>query len=258
MLVRRLSVVLALLGAALLMMALAAACGGSGGTEEETASGSEAAASAPTRTAEQRSGKFLTEAQKTDFKQWTEPPAMTIDPNKKYRAIVRTKGAIEFVIELYAKEAPMTVNNFVFLAREGFYDGVIFHRVIGGFVAQTGDSTGTGTGGPGYAFDNEFSPNARHSEPGMVAMANRGLVNGKGTNGSQWYVIYTPQPQLDGLNPDGSPKDCAAPDTSCHTVFGKVVEGMFVIRALSPRQPGDEKEVRPADTIDTITIEEVP
>jgi len=255
MLTRRLPAVLALVGMAVLVMALAAACGGG---EEETASGSEseAAASTPTRTAEQKSGQFLTEAEKTNVKQWTEPPAMVIDPNKKYRAVVRTKGAIEFVIELFAKEAPMTVNNFVFLAREGFYDGVIFHRVIGGFVAQTGDPTGTGKGGPGYAFDNEFSPMARHSEPGMVAMANRGLVNGKGTNGSQFYIIYTPQPQLDGLNPDGSPKDCAAPGTSCHTVFGKVVEGMFVIRALSPRQPDDQKEVRPADTIDTITIVE--
>ena len=234
-----------------------AACGG-GGEETTTSGESEVAASAPTRTAEQKSGEFLTEAEKTNIKQWAEPPPMTIDPNKKYRAIVRTKGAIDFVIELYAKEAPMTVNNFVFLAREGFFDGVIFHRVIGGFVAQTGDPTGTGTGGPGYSFDNEFSPNARHNDIGMVAMANRGLVNGKGTNGSQWYVAYRPLPQLDGLNPNGSPKDCGAPGTSCHTVFGKVVEGMFVIKALSPRGPGDEKVVRPADTIDTITIEELP
>ena len=136
----------------------------------------------------------------------------------------------EITIELYPKEAPLTVNNFTFLAKEGFYDGVTFHRVIPNFMAQTGDPTGTGRGDPGYKIDNEFHPNLRHDGPGVVAMANSGARGGQGTNGSQFYITFSAQPHLDGLNPDGSPKDCTR--ESCHPVFGQVVSGMEHIDAI--------------------------
>ena len=143
--------------------------------------------------------------------QFTEPPPMVIDPDNTYTAtLVLAKGG-EIVIDLFAADAPVTVNNFVFLARAGYYDGVTFHRVISGFVAQTGDRTGTGAGGPGYWFDNELSPDLRHDGPGVVSMANAGIQNGRGTNGSQFFITYASEPFLDGHNPDGSPKDCAAP-----------------------------------------------
>ena len=149
-------------------------------------------------------------------KSWSQPPAMVIDPTKTYEAVLKTeKGDVR--IALYADKAPKTVNNFVFLAREGFYDGVTFHRVIPGFVAQTGDPTGTGTGGPGYTFEDEFDPSLRHDSEGIVSMANAG----KNTNGSQFFITYAPQPHLDDK----------------HSVFGKVVEGMDVVRALTPRDP---------------------
>src|SRR5579859_7703120 len=117
-------------------------------------------------------------------KQYREQPAMQIDPAKNYTAIMHTsKGDIE--IKLFAKEAPVTVNNFVFLAREGFYNGTTFHRVIGGFMAQGGDPTGTGTGGPGYKFKDEAGALAlKHSKAGILSMANAG----RDTNGSQFFI----------------------------------------------------------------------
>jgi len=149
-------------------------------------------------------------------KSWSQPPAMTIDPAKKYEALLKTvKGDVR--IELYADKAPKTVNNFVFLARQGFYNGVTFHRVIPGFMAQTGDPSGTGSGGPGYAFEDEFDPSLRHDSEGIVSMANAG----KNTNGSQFFITYAPQPHLNDV----------------HSVFGKVVEGMEVVKALTPRDP---------------------
>lgn len=153
-------------------------------------------------------------------KQYRSYPEMGIDPNKQYTGTIKTnKGDIE--VEFYAKEAPLTVNNFVFLARDGFYDGVTFHRIIPGFVAQGGDPTGTGTGGPGYRFDDEVSPrNIPHRhERGVLSMANAG----PGTNGSQFFIVYDPQPHLDGK----------------HTVFGRVTDGMDI--ALSLKQ-GDRME----------------
>ena len=175
---------------------------------------------------------------------------MEIDTAKSYTATIKLANGGEIVIELYADKAPITVNNFVFLAREGFYDGVTFHRVIPTFMAQTGDPTGTGTGGPGYYFDNEFHPDLRHDSPGIVSMANAGVRNGRGTNGSQIFITFVPVPFLDGLNPDGSEKNCAA--EPCHAVFGKVIEGMDALLGISERDPNIA--TTPGNAIRTITI----
>jgi cyclophilin family peptidyl-prolyl cis-trans isomerase len=177
---------------------------------------------------------------------------MTIDPEKKYTATFKMAKGGEFVVELYPKEAPVTVNSFVFLARDGYYDGITFHRVIAGFMAQGGDPTGTGTSGPGYNFDNEPSPLRRHDSAGTLSMANAGVRNGKGTNGSQFFITFLPTPNLDGNNPDGSPKDCSR--DACHTVFGKVIEGMDVVNAISIRDPSSART--PGDAITTIVITE--
>lgn len=144
-------------------------------------------------------------------KSWESPPAMMIDPEKVYICSIETdRGMIE--LELFPRYAPKTVNNFVFLAREGYYDGVIFHRVISNFVIQGGDPTGTGRGGPGYRFEDEFSGNPLVHETGAISMANAG----PGTNGSQFFITHSPQPHLDGR----------------HTVFGKVVQGQDVVDAI--------------------------
>ncbi len=188
------------------------------------------------------------------IKQYSAPPPMVIDPNRKYTATIQMEKGGEIVIELFAREAPTTVNNFVFLAREGFYNGVTFHRVIPGFMAQGGDPTGTGVGGPGYFFDNEFHPSLRHDGPGVLSMANAGIRNGRGTNGSQFFITYVATPHLDGLNPDGSPKDCAAPGVSCHSVFGKVIRGMDVLTNITPRDP--QIATTRGDVIKAITIAE--
>ena len=180
--------------------------------------------------------------------QWNTPPAMQIETDKDYTAILALESG-DVKIKLHAAEAPNMVNNFVFLAQEGFYDGVTFHRVIPNFMAQTGDPTGTGRGDPGYKIDNEFHPNLRHDGPGVVAMANSGARGGQGTNGSQFYITFSAQPHLDGLNPDGSPKDCTR--ESCHPVFGQVVSGMEHIDAITARDPGAAVQ---GDVINTISI----
>ena len=192
-----------------------------------------------------------TEASMTP-KQYDSPPAMAIDTAKSYTATIELAKGGEIVIELYADKAPVTVNSFVFLAREGYYDGVTFHRVIPNFMAQTGDPTGTGMGGPGYRFENEFHPDLRHDSPGTVSMANSGVRDGQATNGSQIFLTFVPTPFLDGLNPDGSEKDCSV--ESCHAVFGKVVEGLDVLLAVSERDP--QRARTPGDAITTITISE--
>lgn len=149
-------------------------------------------------------------------KQWSSSPAMQIDPEKEYKATMETnRGTIE--IDLYPEHAPKTVNNFVFLAREGFYDGVPFHRVISDFVIQGGDPTGTGRGGPGYSFEDEVEGNPLRHETGVLSMANAG----PNTNGSQFFITHSPQPHLDGR----------------HTVFGKVTQGQDVVNTI---QEGDE------------------
>ena len=184
--------------------------------------------------------------------QWDAPPPMSIDTSTDYRAVIELEKGGEIVIDLFEKRAPMTVNNFVFLANEGFYDGVTFHRVLEGFMAQTGDPDGTGAGGPGYRFNNEFHPDLLHDEAGVLSMANAGLRNGSGTNGSQFFITFRDTHFLDGYNPDGSPKDCAA--DSCHSVFGKVVEGMDVVFGITLRDP--QRATSPGDAIRTIRIEQ--
>jgi peptidyl-prolyl cis-trans isomerase B (cyclophilin B) len=166
-------------------------------------------------------------------KQWSSPPAMQIDPKKKYKAHVETdKGTM--VIELFADKTPKTVNNFVFLAREGYYDGVIFHRVINNFMVQGGDPTGTGMGGPGYKFGDEFHPSLKHDKQGILSMANAG----PGTNGSQFFITHLPTPHLDNR----------------HSVFGQVVEGLDVLMSIPARDPNNRSA--PAVKIIRVTIEE--
>ena len=182
-----------------------------------------------------------------------EPPPMFIDPELRYYALIHLakdpKAVIQ--IELYPALVPMTVNSFVWLAEGGFYDGVTFHRVIDGFMAQTGDPTGTGRGGPGYVFPDEFHPDLRHDSPGVVSMANAGNPPG-GTNGSQFFITFVPLPYLDGLDADGSPKDCQSPSFSCHAVFGRVIEGMEYVEDIRRRDPAVHRW--PGDAIREIEI----
>ena len=145
-----------------------------------------------------------------------------IEMTNQYYAIVELEdqngeamGKVK--IELYADKTPKTVQNFIDLSNSGFYDGIIFHRVIPGFMAQTGDPDGTGSGGPGYTFEDEFHPSLSHDSAGILSMANRG----PNTNGSQFFITYGPQPHLDNM----------------HSVFGKVVEGLELIEAIPPRDP---------------------
>jgi len=166
-------------------------------------------------------------------KQWSKPPEMVIDPKKKYTAIISTEKG-DLVLELFADKTPKTVNNFVFLAREGFYNGTIFHRVIADFMVQGGDPTGTGRGGPGYRFMDEFHPSLKHSKPGMLSMANAG----PGTNGSQFFITHVPTPWLDGK----------------HSVFGQVTGGMDVLMSIPPRDP--MKPEYPGVKINSVTITE--
>lgn len=165
--------------------------------------------------------------------QYDAPPPLTIDTAKRYTATFETdKGDI--VVSLFADKAPNTVNNFVFLAREGFYDGTTFHRVIPNFMAQGGDPTGTGRGGPGYRFADEFAPGLKHDKPGILSMANAG----PNTNGSQFFLTFVPTPHLDGR----------------HAVFGEVTAGMDVLLSVSPRDP--QSASAPGDAIRTISIAE--
>ena len=186
--------------------------------------------------------------------QWDHPPPFDLDPSIDYSALFVMDNGNEFVVDLFEERAPNTVNNFVFLATQGFYDGTTFHRVIPGFMAQGGDPTGTGTGGPGYRFDDEFHPDLRHDAPGILSMANAGIGNGRGTNGSQFFITFVETSFLDGLNPDGSPKPCEQAGTSCHSVFGRVMEGMDVLNAINPRDPSTATS--PGDVIATIAVRE--
>ena len=165
--------------------------------------------------------------------QYDAPPALTIDPEKSYTATFKTEKG-DIVIELFADKVPNTVNNFVFLAREGFYDDTTFHRVIPDFMAQGGDPTGTGRGGPGYRFADEFHPSLRHDKPGILSMANAG----PNTNGSQFFITHGPTPHLDNR----------------HAVFGQVTEGLDVLMSISVRDPQAART--PGDAIYTIEIAE--
>jgi cyclophilin family peptidyl-prolyl cis-trans isomerase len=163
------------------------------------------------------------------------PPEMALKPGHDYHANLLTeKGTVR--INLFAEEAPQTVNNFVFLAREGYFDGTTFHRVIEGFMAQGGDPTGTGAGGPGYSIRDEFHPDLRHDRPGVLSMANRG----PNTGGSQFFITHVATPWLDDR----------------HAVFGEVVEGMEVVNSIRERDPQSDRE--PGDRIERVEIEETP
>jgi len=164
---------------------------------------------------------------------YSAPPSMQIDTSKIYFATFETEKG-DIVVELFADRAPKTVNNFVFLAREGFYDGTMFHRVIPDFMAQGGDPSGSGTGGPGYSFPDEFDSSLKHDGPGVLSMANAG----PNTNGSQFFLTFAATPWLDGR----------------HTVFGKVAEGLDVLSSISIRDP--QSSTTPGDLINTISIEE--
>lgn len=166
--------------------------------------------------------------------EWNTPPEMGIDPKKKYSATISTEKG-DMVIELFADKTPKTVNNFVFLARAGYFDGTIFHRVISDFMAQAGDPTGTGRGGPGYRFADEFHPSLKHNKPGILSMANAG----PGTNGSQFFITHVPTPHLDGK----------------HSVFGQISSGMDVLLSIPDRDP--MRPQSPAVKINSITITEL-
>ena len=166
-------------------------------------------------------------------KQYPTPPAMKIDSKKTYTATLHTEKG-DITIHLHADKTPKTVNNFVFLAREGFYDGTIFHRVIKDFMVQGGDPTGSGRGGPGYHFADEFHPSLRHDQPGILSMANAG----PGTNGSQFFITHVPTPWLDKK----------------HSVFGHITGGMNVVLSIPVRDP--MKPEGPGVQINSITIVE--
>jgi cyclophilin family peptidyl-prolyl cis-trans isomerase len=169
-----------------------------------------------------------------DKNRYNECPPMTIDPDKTYTAtITTTKGDV--VVELFAEKAPMTVNSFVFLAQDGYFDNVAWHRVMPGFVAQAGDPSGSGFGGPGYEFSNEISELTFDAE-GVLGMANAGAD----TNGSQFFITYAAQPSLDGG----------------YTVFGKVIEGMDVVKALNPVDPQQGGKLADSDLILDVQISE--
>ena len=170
----------------------------------------------------------------TAAKQWTSAPPMTIDKTKQYIATVKMAKGGQFVMQLYPDKAPITVNSFVFLARQGYFDGVTFHRVLDGFMAQGGDPTGTGTGDPGYQFVNEDN-DLKFDKAGVVAMAN----SGRDTNGSQFFITFGPQPQLNGG----------------YTIFGQVTSGMDVVNGLTRRNP-DQNPTFAGDAMQSVTIEE--
>ena len=167
-------------------------------------------------------------------KQYASAPPMLIDTKKQYTATFKMAKGGEFVVQLYPDKAPITVNSFVFLARQGYFDGVTFHRVLEGFMAQGGDPKGTGSGGPGYEFVNENS-DLTFDKAGVVAMANAG----PDTNGSQFFITFGPTPSLNGG----------------YTIFGQVISGMDVVNGLTRRDP-DKSPTFLGDAITSITIAE--
>ncbi len=171
-------------------------------------------------------------------KTYSGPPPMTIDKTKQYFATFKMAKGGEFVIQLFPDKAPITVNSFVFLAKQGYYDGVTFHRVLKDFMAQGGDPTGTGSGGPGYEFVYEDS-GLKFDKAGVVAMANTGPQTA--TNGSQFFITFGPQPSLDGG----------------YTIFGQVTSGMDVVNGITKRNPQDNPPPTfTGDAIQSVTITE--
>jgi cyclophilin family peptidyl-prolyl cis-trans isomerase len=166
---------------------------------------------------------------------FSQPPPLVIDPGKAYEAILHTeKGEMRF--QLFDDESPLTVNNFVYLASQGFYDGTTFHRVLPDFMAQAGDPTGTGGGGPGYQFDDEVDNGLVFDRRGLLAMANAGF----NTNGSQFFITFLPTPHLNGR----------------HTIFGQLLDGDETLSALTLRDPSADP-AEPGDLIERIDIVEI-
>ncbi len=197
----------------LVTLLVVVSCGGAAPTPAP------APAPAPTPTPAQPPETSPEPVVKPEPKTYSELPSMIIDTSKKYTAFIETEKG-NLVLELFAEDVPVTVNNFVFLASEGFYDGTTFHRVIPGFMVQGGDPTGTGMGNAGYKFDDEFTEHTHVA--GALSMAN----SGPNTNGSQFFITYTPQHGLDGK----------------HTVFGRLIEGMDVLEKLTPRDPNQNPQ----------------
>lgn len=187
----------------------------------------------PTKAPEQTSPDS-TSPKLTGTKEFESAPPMMIDASKEYFATVKMESGGEFVLQLYPDKAPVTVNSFVFLANQGYFDGVTFHRVLEGFMAQTGDPTGSGRGGPGYIFENEDS-DLRFDKAGVVAMANAG----RDTNGSQFFITFAPADFLDGG----------------YTIFGQVIEGMDVVNGITRRDPMENPSFT-GDVIESISIAE--
>lgn len=207
--------------AALIVVMVAAACG----TTSSNAGAGTAASTKGSQVSSSSSGQ----------KKWSQPPSMQIDQNKTYTATIKTtKGDI--VVNLFAKEDPVTVNNFVFLANQGYYNNVPFHRIIKGFMIQTGDPTGTGAGGPGYTFKDE--PVTRDYTPGTVAMANAG----PNTNGSQFFIV-------DGDYSGKLPKN--------YTIFGQVTQGMDVVHAIADTPVGPSAQGEMSKPQQPVSIESV-
>ena len=177
----------------------------------------------------------ITKMIQMEDKQFTICPPMTIDPAKSYEATIHTENG-DIVVELFPDVAPIAVNSFIFLADNGWYDGVTFHRVLPGFVAQGGDPSGTGFGGPGYAFEIEISEDVTFDQAGLLSMANSGPTS----NGSQFFITLEPLPNLDGG----------------YTIFGRVISGMDVVEQITPRDPNQNPNLPPGDTILGVTIRE--
>ncbi|MBI5354415.1 MAG: peptidylprolyl isomerase [Chloroflexi bacterium] len=167
-------------------------------------------------------------------KQFATCPAFNVDPSKQYIATIHTEKG-DIVIQLFPDKAPLAVNSFVFLARQGWFNGVTFHRVIPGFLAQAGDPSGTGKGNPGYFFKNETS-DLKFDKPGMIGMAN----SGPDTNGSQFFITFAPATHLDGI----------------YTIFGQVISGLDIAEQLTPRDPSQGASLPPGDKIISVDIEE--
>jgi len=211
------------------VLVLAASACGDGDKKESGTPAPTAVSTLPAR-----SGDFASLCQKSDEKQFSALPPAIIDPERSYTAVIKTEKG-DVTVELWPDVAPVTVNSFVFLSCKGYYDGVTWHRVLPLFVAQAGDPTGTGKGGPGYTLPDEFSD--RPFEKGTLGMANTGQPN---TGGSQFFICYEAQSPLNGR----------------YTVFGQVTDGFEVLQNLTPRDPSEDPNLPPGDKILEITVTE--
>ena len=188
------------------------------------------------------------QAIETDKSTSLSPPTGNLDISKRYKAHFQTEIG-EFEVELFDDLAPYTVENFVNLSNAGYYNDTTFHRVLPDFMAQGGDPTATGMGGPGYKFADEFHVDLRHDSEGILSMANSGI----NSNGSQFFITFGPLQQLDAFDPyDNTLKNCINMTVSCHAVFGKVVNGMEIVKSIRLRDPGTD--TKPGTKIRNIII----